>query len=106
VGNPSSLQDVYSSSFCDQMPALSDAGHGGIAAMPIRTIAVVILFATAFVSSLAMEAAPAGGFNADKLLNVRSTLQSAIRDRQMSGVVTAVWRNGVTAGSTAACSSG
>jgi two-component system LytT family response regulator len=62
--------------------------------MPIRTIAVVILFATAFVSSLAMEAAPAGGFDADKLLNVRSALQSAITDRQMSGVVTAVWRNG------------
>lgn len=62
--------------------------------MSTRTIAPTVLLVVALVSSIVIDAAPVGGFSEEKLLNVRSTLQSAVAGGELPGVVTVVWRNG------------
>jgi CubicO group peptidase (beta-lactamase class C family) len=65
--------------------------------MSSRSIALSVALVAAFVSTAATQPPAAGGFSADKLLMVRSTLDSAIAAGELPGVVTLVWRKGALA---------
>ena len=62
--------------------------------MSTRTIALTVTLVVALVSSMVIDAAPVGGFSEERLLNVRSTLQSAVAGGELPGVITVVWPKG------------